>query len=113
LMKRGFPMAFTVDGPKGPRYVAKMGPCLLAKKTGNPMLPFLIEVARFWEIKSWDLLQIPKPFSAAKLIFAPAIYVPANADENVLKEKRNELQDSLDKLVKAGEKWRRERICHE
>lgn len=107
LMKRGFPMAFTVDGPKGPRYIAKMGPCLLAKKTGNPMLPFLVEVESFWEVKSWDLLQIPKPFSAAKLIFAAPIYVPANADENILEEKRLELQDSLDRLVKAGEKWRR------
>ncbi|HUR98617.1 MAG TPA: DUF374 domain-containing protein, partial [Pyrinomonadaceae bacterium] len=27
-MRRGLPMAFTVDGPRGPRYVAKTGPLL-------------------------------------------------------------------------------------
>src|SRR5882724_13227978 len=42
LMRAGCPTAFTIDGPKGPRYVAKMGAVLLAKKTGNPILPFTI-----------------------------------------------------------------------
>jgi len=32
LMRNGSPAAFTIDGPKGPRYVAKMGAVLLAKK---------------------------------------------------------------------------------
>src|SRR5256884_3798603 len=42
LMRAGCPTAFTIDGPKGPRYVAKMGSVLLAKKTGCPILPFTI-----------------------------------------------------------------------
>ena len=37
LMRANCPAGFTVDGPKGPRYVAKMGPVLLAKKTGHPV----------------------------------------------------------------------------
>jgi hypothetical protein len=36
-------MGFTVDGPKGPKYVAKTGAVLLAKKTGNPIMPFVVE----------------------------------------------------------------------
>src|SRR5216110_2413028 len=66
LMRAGSPAGFTIDGPKGPRYVAKMGAVLLAKKTGNPVLPFTIAAERFWEIKgSWDRSQIPKPFTRA------------------------------------------------
>jgi len=42
LMRAGCPTAFTIDGPKGPRYVAKMGAVLLAKKTGNPILLCII-----------------------------------------------------------------------
>src|SRR5437899_12652965 len=62
LMRAGCPAAFTIDGPKGPRYVAKMGAVLLAKKTGNPILPFTISANRFWETKkSWDRFQVPKP----------------------------------------------------
>jgi lysophospholipid acyltransferase (LPLAT)-like uncharacterized protein len=42
LMRAGCATAFTIDGPRGPRYVAKMGAVLLAKKTGNPILPFTV-----------------------------------------------------------------------
>src|SRR5205823_5355921 len=63
LMRAGCPAAFTIDGPKGPPYVAKMGAVLLAKKTGHPILPFTITAANFWEAnKSWDRFQVPRPF---------------------------------------------------
>lgn len=108
LMEKGFPMAFTIDGPKGPKYVAKIGACLLAKKTGNPILPVSIEAERFWEVGSWDFLQIPKPFGRAKLFFAPPIQVSAHADNTELENKRLELQKALDCLVEMGAKWRQE-----
>ena len=104
LMKAGFPTAFTIDGPKGPRYVAKMGAVLLAKKTGNPILPFTIAAEKYWEAeKSWDKSQVPKPFSRAHVLIAPPIYVPANADEALLNAKRDELQNSLDELNLRGD----------
>src|SRR5438309_11387306 len=88
LMRAGCPTAFTIDGPKGPRYVAKMGPVLLAKKTGFPILPFTITAKRFWELKnSWDRTQTPKPFTRARVYIAPPIYVPPDADEQQLKAK--------------------------
>ena len=107
LMRAGCPAAFTVDGPKGPRYIAKMGPVLLAKKTGNPMLPFTIAPKKFWEIaSSWDRTQVPKPFTRARVLIAPPIYVPADADENALVLKRDELQFALDELEQQGGQWR-------
>ena len=42
LMRAGCPAGFTSDGPKGPRHVAKMGAVLLAKKTGQPIMPFSV-----------------------------------------------------------------------
>src|SRR5207237_4568462 len=107
LMRAGCPTAFTIDGPKGPRYVAKMGAVLLAKKTGNPILPFTITARRFWEAKkSWDGFQTPKPFTQARVIIAPPIYVPSDADEEVLEAKRDELQHALDQVNQQGEQWR-------
>src|SRR6266404_1326695 len=103
LMRAGCPTAFTIDGPKGPRYVAKMGAVLLAKKTGQPILPFTISADYFWEAKkSWDGFQVPKPFSRAHVLIAPPIYVPADADEALLNSKRDELQESLDELSRRG-----------
>src|SRR5712691_7510981 len=103
LMRAGCPTAFTIDGPKGPRYVAKMGAVLLAKKTGQPILPFTISTGRFWEAKkSWDGFQVPKPFSRARVTIAPPIFVPPNADENTLNAKRDELQQALDNINSAN-----------
>ncbi len=106
LMRKGKPMAFSVDGPKGPKYVAKSGACLLAKKTGNPLMPFVVECEKFWTIKSWDNLQIPKPFSRAKVIIAAPIYVSKTATDEEIEKKREEVQNTLDELVKSGEQWR-------
>jgi lysophospholipid acyltransferase (LPLAT)-like uncharacterized protein len=107
LMRAGCPTAFTIDGPKGPRYVAKMGAVLLAKKTGAPMLPFNITAARFWEAtNSWDAFQVPKPFTRALVHIAPPIYVPPDADDATLEAKRDELQRALDQLNLRGNQWR-------
>ena len=106
LMKKGLATAFTIDGPKGPRYVAKSGACLLAKKTGNPILPVSVESERFWTIGSWDELQIPKPFSRARFFYAESIYVPQDASGEEIEKKREELQNKLDGLVGLGQQWR-------
>ena len=98
LMRAGLPTAFTIDGPKGPRYVAKMGAVLLAKKTGQPILPFTIS-ARHWEAKrSWDGFQVPLPFSRARVQIAAPIYVPNDTDDEGLDAKRDELQAALDTI---------------
>jgi len=106
LMRAGCPTAFTIDGPKGPRYVAKMGAVLLAKKSGQPILPFTITPRRYWEAKkSWDGAQAPFPFTRARVDIAPPIFVPADADEEELGAKRNQLQAVLDELERRGTEW--------
>jgi len=107
LMKQGYTTVFTVDGPKGPRYETKAGPVLLAKKTGKPMLPFSIECKSYWTIGSWDRMQIPRPFTRAAVMFGEPIYVDPDVDANGLEAKRQELQNSLDDLVRRGEEWRK------
>lgn len=107
LMRAGCPTAFTIDGPKGPRYVAKMGAVLLAKKTGHPILPFTITAEKFWEAKkSWDGFQVPKPLTRARVDIAAPIFVPSNANDEELNAKGDELQRALDELNQRGEQWR-------
>ena len=95
LMRAGCTTAFTIDGPRGRRYVAKMGAVLLAKKTGQPVLPVSMAPGALLDAPSWDAFQIPKPFTRARVFVAPPIYVPADADEAVLQAKRDELQRAL------------------
>lgn len=104
-MRDGHPMAFTVDGPRGPRYEAKPGPVILAKKTGNPILPFVIEPYRYWTVKSWDKMQIPRPFTRALAIIGEPIYVDKDADRTEVDRKQMELQRSLDDLTERAKAW--------
>jgi lysophospholipid acyltransferase (LPLAT)-like uncharacterized protein len=107
LMRAGCPTAFTIDGPKGPRYVAKMGAVMLAKKTGHPILPFTIAAKNFWVIKrSWDRTQVPRPFTRARVFIAPPIFVSADTVDEALEGKRAELQTALDTLEQRAEQWR-------
>jgi lysophospholipid acyltransferase (LPLAT)-like uncharacterized protein len=98
LVRQGCPAGFSIDGPRGPRHVAKLGAVLLAKKTGQPVLPFGVNPERFWRLPSWDGMQIPKPFSRVRVRFAPPIDVPPDADEATLDACRDELQRALERV---------------
>lgn len=98
-MKQGRSVAITVDGPKGPRYSVKDGAILLAKKTGNPIIPFIVKPLNFWSLGSWDRLQIPRPFTHAAFIVGKQINVAPDATEIELELAKAELQQSLDELV--------------
>jgi lysophospholipid acyltransferase (LPLAT)-like uncharacterized protein len=109
LMRAGCPTAFTIDGPKGPRYVAKMGAVLLAKKTGHPILPFTVTAESFWQAsQSWDQFQVPKPFTRARVFIAAPIFVAPDADDGGLDAARDELQRALDDINQRGEQWRQQ-----
>jgi lysophospholipid acyltransferase (LPLAT)-like uncharacterized protein len=85
-----------------------MGAVLLAKKTGNPILPFTIAAKHFWEVNSWDRFQIPRPFTRATVFIAPPIFVPPDADKDELNASRDQLQRSLEDLDRRGrEKYSR------
>jgi lysophospholipid acyltransferase (LPLAT)-like uncharacterized protein len=105
-MRTGLPMALTLDGPRGPRYVAKTGALILAKKTGNPVLPFVVEAQNFWTVNSWDKMQIPRPFTRAIVIVGEPIYVDADTGGDEIELKLIELQGSLNTLVEQGRRWR-------
>jgi lysophospholipid acyltransferase (LPLAT)-like uncharacterized protein len=98
LVRAGCPAAFTVDGPTGPRHEAKTGALLLAKKTGQPVLPFAVNAESFWQLPSWDRLQVPRPFTRAVVRIAAPIRVSSDADEAALAAKRDELQRALESV---------------
>lgn len=104
-MRKGHPMAFTVDGPRGPRYEVKPGPIALARKTGNPVMPFVIEPRRYWRVNSWDKMQVPMPFTRSLLIIGEPIYVDRDADDAEVGSKLEQLQSELDALTAQGREW--------
>ncbi|MCX6551569.1 MAG: lysophospholipid acyltransferase family protein [Acidobacteria bacterium] len=97
-VRAGKTTGFTLDGPRGPACVAKPGAIFLAKATGAPIVPFHLEAARFWSLRSWDRTQIPKPFSRVSLVIGAPITVPRDADDDGLEASRVALESALEAL---------------
>lgn len=99
----GHTAAFTIDGPRGPRFVAKPGPVLLAKTTGKPLICFHIAAKNAWRLKSWDGTVIPKPFSRVHLEVSRRIIVPSTASDVQMEELQSEMQQTLERVQRTAE----------
>ncbi len=97
-LEAGRSVAFTIDGPRGPVYVAKPGAALLARNTGAPILPFHIALQDPWTLDSWDRFMIPRPFTTAMVRVGKLIQVPAAADSPTLAQYQAELQGTLERI---------------
>jgi lysophospholipid acyltransferase (LPLAT)-like uncharacterized protein len=105
-LEEGVDCGFTIDGPRGPRYVAKPGPVMLARKTGCPILVFHIGVDRGKTFtKTWDHFLLPTPFARAVILCAPPIYVPMDADAELMQSKHAEMQRELERVRDVAEGW--------
>src|SRR5271157_5785309 len=105
-ISEGLDCGFTIDGPRGPRYVAKVGPVLLARMTGVPILVFHIGVDRGKTIeKTWDHFLLPGLFARAVMIGGDPIHVPQNADAAMVKAKHEEMQKQLERVRDLAEGW--------
>jgi lysophospholipid acyltransferase (LPLAT)-like uncharacterized protein len=95
---QGYTAAFTIDGPRGPRFVTKPGPVLLARSSRTPMAVFHIALENPWILRTWDALLIPKPFSKALMRVGTLIPVPEDMPAEELENYHQRLQSSLDRV---------------
>ena len=94
----GRPVAFTVDGPRGPARRVQPGAVWLAGATGQPILPFHIEADRHWEASSWDRTQVPRPFAQVAVAIGAPFEVDAGLSAERLEERRAALELELGSL---------------
>jgi lysophospholipid acyltransferase (LPLAT)-like uncharacterized protein len=100
---QGWTVAFTIDGPRGPRYIAKPGPVLLARATGVPMVVFHIALEKAWILNTWDEFMIPKPFSRALMRVSCRMPVRPEASDAEMERLHGELQGALDRVREFAE----------
>jgi lysophospholipid acyltransferase (LPLAT)-like uncharacterized protein len=60
-LQAGRAVAFTPDGPRGPRRELKPGVVAAAQRGGGVIVPIHARADRAWRIHSWDRLLVPKP----------------------------------------------------
>ncbi|HEY5913679.1 MAG TPA: lysophospholipid acyltransferase family protein [Verrucomicrobiae bacterium] len=96
--ERGYDLAITPDGPRGPRYVVQEGAMSLARVTGLPIVPFSFYAKWKLQVKSWDRFQIPLPFGRCEMRLGKAVHVPREATDAERESLRVELEQTLKEI---------------
>ena len=94
---RGYDLAITPDGPRGPRYVVQDGAMVIAQVTGLPIVPASYHLKWKIQMKSWDGFQIPLPFSICTVSAGKIVNVPRDISDAA----RMELQKQLEAELRA------------
>jgi lysophospholipid acyltransferase (LPLAT)-like uncharacterized protein len=97
--ERGYHLAITPDGPRGPRYQVQEGVLFLAQVTGLPIVPLSYSTDWKLVLKSWDRFQIPLPFSRGDIVFGEPLHVAAEATDAERETARQELENRLLQLT--------------
>ncbi len=117
LLKQGNSAGILADGPLGPPRIAKMGPIIIARETGLPIIPIVWSCNRSWILNSWDRYIVPKPFAKVVVRHEKPLWVPKNIrTKEELEFYRKRLQDKLNECTQWCDKffglaipWKRER----
>ncbi len=95
----GYTGCITVDGPRGPRHVAKPGAFILSFHAQVPIVPVRLFPHRAKIFRSWDRFQLPLPFSRVDIVFGEP-YMPQMTEltDDVLERECRELERRLEAL---------------
>jgi lysophospholipid acyltransferase (LPLAT)-like uncharacterized protein len=98
-------LAITPDGPRGPRRQLAPGAVFLASKLGLPIVATGYGFDRPWRAHSWDRFAVPRPFSRARAVPSPEIYIPPDLDREGLEYYRQKVETLLNRLTLEAEAW--------
>lgn len=93
----------TMDGPRGPRRIAKPGLAILAARTQTWIVPNAAAATRNMRLKSWDRFLIPKPFGRIVIAFGEPIPPPPDSSPEAVEATRLVIQNSLNTLQRELE----------
>jgi lysophospholipid acyltransferase (LPLAT)-like uncharacterized protein len=97
--ERGYDLAITPDGPRGPCYVVQEGAMSLAQVTSFPIVPVGSHVRLKVRLRSWDRFQIPIPLARCVVRFGQPVRVPRDASDEQREALRVELEQRLRSLT--------------
>ncbi len=104
VLRSGHDIGFTVDGPKGPRYVVKPGPAQIAKLTGAAIVPITSSSRRHKTLSSWDAFELPYPFTSVRIACGTPVVVPRDASESMVEDKRLEVERILNEITEENDR---------
>ncbi|MDQ7784204.1 MAG: lysophospholipid acyltransferase family protein [Desulfomonilaceae bacterium] len=84
-----------VDAPRGPARKAKIGSVIIAKETGQPIVPVGSWTSRHVQFNSWDQMILPLPFGTLVLVFGKPVEVPDGLSQDDYERIRHEMECSI------------------
>lgn len=92
--------ATVLDGPRGPKGVAKKGMLLLAMITGAPLLPIMVSAHPAITLKStWDKTILPLPFSKVVVMYSAPWWPSRRMPEGEVELFRKEVETRLNAML--------------
>ena len=96
--KSGQRLAYTVDGPRGPRYQVKPGVIRLASMSGLPIIPMVCRTRSSWLLGTWDNFMLGLWSSPGSYMFNEPIFVPPNVGDKEQEALRSKLELQMDSM---------------
>jgi lysophospholipid acyltransferase (LPLAT)-like uncharacterized protein len=97
--REGYDIAFTPDGPRGPRRRAKPGVVTTAKLSGLPIMPVAYSARPAQRLRSWDRTLVPRPFSRGLFLYGEPVRVPESADATEIERLRELVEARIDDVT--------------
>ena len=105
LEKPGGIAATVLDGPKGPRYVAKKGMIVLAMKARAPLVPIIVSAHPAITLKkTWDKTMIPLPFSRVTVMYDHPWLPPPKMDSRQLEAATQTVEAKLNGMMALADR---------
>ena len=103
MMKAGYSIVTTADGPRGPRYEFKPGTILMARIGNAPIVPLAAAADRAWYLKRWDRFMIPKPFARVVVGIGAPCVIDRSKPAHDLEQERERVQAAVMSLMRSCE----------
>ncbi|MFA6221152.1 MAG: lysophospholipid acyltransferase family protein [Desulfomonilaceae bacterium] len=108
INERQYCSGLAVDAPRGPSRQVKIGIVVVAKETGQPVVPMVSWATRQIRFKSWDSMILPLPFSTIVIAFGKPTDVPTGLENEDYENLRLEIEREMLRVQEQTENKVRE-----
>ena len=104
ILRGGQRIIIIADGSRGPRCIAQSGSIQLAGITKLPLFPMTFSAKSKVTLNTWDKFILPLPFTCCSINFGSPINLVSRSSEELVEEKRLELEKQLNQLSSECDK---------
>ena len=97
--RRGYDVAITPDGPRGPKYEVQEGTVMLAQLTGLPVIPASAKIHSKKVFGSWDAFQLPLPFARCDIRMGDPVRVSRESNAKERESARRAIEQRMMELT--------------